>query len=98
MVRRLAGILAADIVGYSRLMSEDERGTHARYRALHEEITKPVIDRHRGRIVKLTGDGFLAEFGSVIDAVECAVALQRSWSNSERKLPQERRLVFRAGI
>jgi adenylate cyclase len=98
VVRRLAGILAADIVGYSRLMSEDERGTHARYRALHEEITKPVIDRHRGRIVKLTGDGFLAEFGSVIDAVECAVALQRSWSDTERKLPQERRLVFRAGI
>lgn len=97
-MRRLAAILAVDVVGYSRLMSEDEQRTYAHYRALHEEINKPVVDQHRGRVVKLTGDGFLAEFRSVIDAVECAVALQQSWSDSERKLPQEQRLVFRAGI
>lgn len=97
-MRRLAAILAVDVVGYSRLMSEHEQRTYAHYRAVHEEINKPVVDRHRGRVVKLTGDGFLAEFRSVIDAVECAVALQQSWSDSEQKLPPEQRLVFRAGI
>lgn len=97
-MRRLAAILAADVVGFSRLMAADEGGTYAHYRALHEEISKPLIDKYRGRMVKLTGDGFLAEFGSAIDAVECSIMLQQGWRDSQEKLPQEQRLVFRAGI
>ena len=97
-MRRLAAILAADVVGFSRLMAADERGTYAHYRALHEEVSKPAINSHHGRIVKLTGDGFLAEFGSVIDAVECGIVLQKGWRDSQQKLPQEQHLVFRAGI
>ncbi len=97
-MRRLAAILAADVVGFSRLMAADERGTYAHYRALHEEVSKPAINSHRGRIVKLTGDGFLAEFGSVIDAVECCMVLQKGWRDSQQRLPQEQHLVFRAGI
>jgi adenylate cyclase len=97
-VRRLAAILAADVVGFTRLMAADEQGTYAHYKALHEEISKPLIEKYRGRMVKLTGDGFLAEFGSVIDAVECAIRLQQGWRDSQDNVPQERRLVFRAGI
>jgi adenylate cyclase len=79
-------------------MAADERGTYAHYKTLHEEISKPLIEKYRGRMVKLTGDGFLAEFGSVIDAVECSMMLQQGWHDSQEKLPRERRLVFRAGI
>ena len=69
--RRLAAILAADVAGYSRLMGEDEEGTHARLQAHLRELVDPKIEEHRGRIVKNTGDGFLAEFASVLDAVRC---------------------------
>src|SRR5262245_27984636 len=72
--RRLAAILAADVVGYSRLVEQDEAGTLERLRAHRQEVFEPNIEKHRGRIFKLTGDGLLAEFGSVVDAVECAVS------------------------
>jgi len=75
--RRLAAILAADVAGYSRLMGADEEGTHERLRALRHELVDPKIAGHRGRIVKTTGDGLLIEFASVVDAVRCAVVVQR---------------------
>ena len=73
--RRLAAILAADVVGYSRLMGKDEEGTLARLKALRDKITDPTIGKHKGRIVKLMGDGMLVEFASAIDAVVCAVEI-----------------------
>jgi hypothetical protein len=76
-VRRLTAILAADVAGYSRLMGMDEEGTHERLKAYLRELVNPKIAEHRGRIVKNTGDGFLAEFASVLDAVRCAVEMQR---------------------
>ena len=76
MERRLAAILAADVVGYSRLMEQDEADTFLRLQAHRKELFEPEIDKHYGRIFKLMGDGLLAEFASVVDAVECAVALQ----------------------
>src|SRR5215470_14255257 len=75
--RRLAAILAVDVAGYSRLMGEDEEGTLAALRAVRRELGDPKIAEHRGRIVKTTGDGLLAEFASIVDAVHCAVAVQR---------------------
>ncbi len=74
--RRLAAILVADMVGYSRLIEADEAGTIARHKAYHKELIEPEIAAHKGRIVKTTGDGLLIEFGSAVDAVECAVASQ----------------------
>src|SRR5215469_2182977 len=76
--RRLAAILAADVVGYSRLMSADEEGTHFRLLAYRREVIAPRVREHRGRIVKHTGDGALVEFGSVVDAVRCALDVQNS--------------------
>jgi len=76
-VRRLTAILAADVAGYSRLMGADEEGTHERLKAHQRELVNPKIEEHRGRIVKNTGDGFLTEFASVVDAVRCAVEIQR---------------------
>ncbi len=73
--RRLAAILAADVAGYSRLMGADEEGTHERLQAHFAELVHPKIEEHRGRVVKNTGDGFLAEFASVVDAVRCAVEM-----------------------
>jgi class 3 adenylate cyclase len=75
--RRLVAILAADVAGYSRLTAADEEGTIARLRRLRDELIAPCIAKHQGRIVKTTGDGLLVEFTSVVDAVRCAVALQR---------------------
>ena len=77
MDRKLAAILAADVVGYSALMERDERGTFERLKAGRKELFEPEIARHHGHIFKLMGDGLLAEFSSVMDAVECAVALQK---------------------
>ena len=76
MDRKLAAILAADVVGYSALMEQDEQGTFERVKAGRKELFEPEIARHHGQIFKLMGDGLLAEFSSVMDAVECAVALQ----------------------
>ena len=78
MERRLAAILAADVAGYSRLMSFDESGTLASLQAHRSELIVPAIARHHGRVVKLMGDGILAEFGSVVEAVECAAEIQRA--------------------
>jgi TolB-like protein/class 3 adenylate cyclase/Tfp pilus assembly protein PilF len=96
--RRLAAILAADVAGYSRLMGADEEGTHERLKAHLRELVEPNIAEHRGRIVKNTGDGFLAEFPSVVDAVRCAVEVQRGMLGREHEEPDERRIRFRIGI
>src|SRR3954447_11655413 len=95
--RRLAAILAADIAGYSRLMGIDEVGT-ARSLREHRVVSDALIARHGGRIVKTTGDGLLLEFASVVDAVECAVAVQRVMDERNASVPQERRMLFRIGI
>jgi adenylate cyclase len=96
--RRLAAILAADVAGYSRLMGANEEATHAALMALRREVSEPKIAHHRGRIVKTTGDGFLAEFASVVDAVRCAVELQREMALRNDDVPSERRVQFRIGI
>ena len=82
--RRLAAILAADVAGYSRLMGEDEERTLERLKALRRELVDPKIAEHKGRIVKTTGDGVLVEFASVVDAVRCAVEVQRRYLNVTR--------------
>jgi class 3 adenylate cyclase len=97
-VRRLTAILAADVAGYSRLMGADEEGTHERLRAHLRELVDPKIKEHRGRTVKNTGDGFLAEFASIIDAVRCAVEVQRGMIDREPEAPDEQRIRFRIGI
>jgi len=96
--RRLAAILAADVAGYSRLMGADEEGTHERLKAHLGELVNPKIAEHRGRIVKNTGDGLLAEFASVVDAVRCAVEVQRGMADREPDVPEERRISFRLGV
>ncbi|MFN0113122.1 MAG: adenylate/guanylate cyclase domain-containing protein, partial [Paracoccaceae bacterium] len=80
--RRLAAILAADVVGYSRLMGADEAGTLAALRARWKDVLTPAVARHRGRVVKVMGDGVLVEFGSAVDAVECAVAVQAGFAGA----------------
>jgi adenylate cyclase len=97
-VRRLTAILAADVAGYSRLMGADEEGTHERLKAHLGELVDPKIKEHRGRIVKNTGDGMLAEFPSVVDAVRCAAEVQRGMIDREPEVPDERRIRFRIGI
>ena len=96
--RRLAAILAADVAGYSRLMGADEEGTLERLKALRRELLDPRIAEHRGRIVKTTGDGMLVEFGSVVDAVRCAVAVQQAMAERNAVDPPDRRIEFRVGI
>jgi adenylate cyclase len=97
-VRRLAAILAADVAGYSRLMGADEEGTHTRLQAHFAGLVHPKIEEHRGRVVKNTGDGLLAEFVSVVDAVRCATELQRAMIDREAEVPDEQRLRFRIGV
>jgi class 3 adenylate cyclase len=98
MERRLSVILAADVVGYSALMEQDEAGTFNRLRSHRKELFEPEIEKHHGRIFKLTGDGLFAEFTSVVDAVECAVSLQRGLFERNAKLPQDKRIELRIGI
>ncbi len=98
MKRKLAAILAADVAGYSRLMEADESGTFAALKAHREELIDPDIAEHHGRVVKLMGDGILAEFGSVLAAVQCAVAIQKTMADLNREVPPDRRLEFRMGI
>jgi adenylate cyclase len=98
MARRLAAILAADVVGYSRLMAADEKGTHARLKALRQGFIEPKIAEHHGRVAKLMGDGVLVEFASVVDAVECAAAIQTGVAERRAELPEDRRIDFRIGI
>ena len=96
--RRLAAILAADVAGYSRLMGADEEGTHERLKAHLRQLVDPKIKEHRGHIVKNTGDGLLAEFASVVDAVRCAAEVQRGMIDREPEVPDERRIRFRIGV
>src|SRR5713101_7058726 len=96
--RRLAAIMAADVAGYSRLMGADEEGTLAALRAIRRDLSDPKIKEHRGRIVKTTGDGLLVEFASVVDAVRCAVEVQRDMADRNVDVPAERRIDFRIGI
>src|SRR4051794_2208178 len=96
--RRLAAILAADVVGYSRLIERDERGTLERLKTCRKELVEPLLAEHRGRIIKLMGDGALCEFASVVDAVACAVAIQRDMAERETGVPEAERLRFRIGI
>ena len=98
MERRLAAILAADVVGYSRLMEQDEAGTFTRLRAHRKELFEPEIEKHNGRIFKLMGDGLLAEFGSVVDAVECAVVLQKGMAERNADVPADQRILERIGV
>jgi class 3 adenylate cyclase/pimeloyl-ACP methyl ester carboxylesterase len=98
MARRLAAILAADVAGYSRLMSADEAGTLATLQGHRDELITPTIERHRGRIVKLMGDGLLAEFDSVVEAVECAAEVQREMGERNRGAPADRRMLLRMGV
>jgi TolB-like protein len=98
MERRLAAILVADVVGYSAMMERDEAGTFARLRSHRTELIEPTVARHRGRIFKLTGDGLLAEFGSIVDAVECAAAMQRGMADRNRDLAEGERIEFRIGV
>src|ERR1700722_14697832 len=97
-VRRLPAILAADVAGYSRLMGADEEGTHERLKAHLRELVDPKIREHHGRIVKTTGDGLLAEFPSVVDAVRCAVEMQRGLVDRNAQTPEDERIIFRIGI
>ena len=92
MERKLAAILAADVVAYSHLMERDETGTFARLKERREAVVEPELANHRGRIFKLMGDGLLAEFSSVVDAVECAVSLQRGLSERNASRPVDQRI------
>ena len=98
MERKLAAILAADVAGYSRLMELDEAGTFERLRTRRTELVEPAITAHRGLIFKLMGDGLLAEFGSVVDAVECAVEIQRGMAERNAGLPEDHRIDMRIGV
>jgi adenylate cyclase len=96
--RRLAAILAADVAGYSRLMGQDEAGTLGRLRTHRREFIDPKIGQHKGRIVKTTGDGLLLEFPSVVEAVACAIAVQRGMAERNAATPENQRIEFRVGI
>jgi adenylate cyclase len=96
--RRLAAILAADVVGYSRLMGRDEAGTHSRVKALLRELVDPIVKAHKGRVVKTTGDGVLAEFASATEAVSAAVNIQRSVLDHNAVLSKDKHLILRIGL
>ena len=98
VIRRLAAILAADVAGYSRLMGADEEGTLARLMSYRRALLEPKIAEHHGRIVKTTGDGLLVEFPSAVDAVRCAVEVQRGMAERNAPLPIDQRIEFRVGI
>jgi adenylate cyclase len=96
--RKLAAIFAADIAGYSQLMGADEEGTLARLKELRSELIDPKNKQHRGRIVKTTGDGILIEFPSVVDAVRCAIEVQKDMGERNADVPREKRIEFRVGV
>jgi class 3 adenylate cyclase len=96
--RRLAAILAADVVGYSRLMGEDEATTLAALKARRKDILEPLVARNRGRIFKVSGDGVLIEFGSAVNAVQCAIDLQDAMASANLNLPTDRQIVLRVGV
>ncbi len=96
--RRLAAILVADVVGYSRLIGEDEAGTLEALRAHREKLIEPKVAEHEGRIVKLMGDGLLAEFPSAVEAVQCAIEIQLTMGERNADIPEDRRITYRVGI
>src|SRR5262245_29018504 len=96
--RRLAAILAADVVGYSRLIERDEGGTLAALRRRHQEIVNPLVAAHHGRVVKLMGDGVLVEFASAVNAVACAVELQKRMAAANDGVPPDRHIALRVGM
>src|ERR1051325_3603683 len=96
--RRLAGILAADVVGYSRLIGADEEGTFGRLRAIRADVIDPKINEHHGRLVKTTGDGLLVEFASVVEAVRCATEVQEAVAALNTGLAPDKAIEFRIGI
>ena len=96
--RRLAAILVADVAGYSRMMGADEEGTHERFKGHLRELVDPKIKEHRGRIVKSTGDGLLAEFPSAVNAVRCAAEVQRAMVDRNAGVPENKRISFRIGV
>src|SRR6202163_1230080 len=96
--RRLAAILATDVVGYSRVMGRDEEGTLAALKSLRESLIDPKVAEHRGRIVKTTGDGALVEFASAVDAVRCAMEIQRAMAERNAAIAEDQRVEFRIGI
>src|SRR5262245_54932793 len=98
MERKLAAILAADVVGYSRLMAADEPGTLTRLKALLKDIFEPKIAEHHGRVVKTTRDGLLVEFPSVVEAVQCGVEVEKANALRNADIPGDRRIEFRIGI
>ena len=97
-VRRLAAILAADISGYSRLMELDEEGTYARVTRQRRELIEPTLAEHHGKLIKYTGDGFLAMFDSPVEAVRCAIVIQQSMVGRNTSLPREQRILYRIGV
>ena len=96
--RRLAAILAADVVGYSKLMGQDETGTRAAVRKLRDEVIEPKIAEHQGRLFKSMGDGFLVEFPSVVNAVACAAAVQKAMIARNADIPEDRKVELRIGV
>src|SRR4051795_10505414 len=96
--RKLAAVLAADVVGYSRLTGADEDRTLARLRALRSDLIDPTIAVHNGRVIKRTGDGALVEFRSVVDAVRCAIEVQNAMVERNAGVPENRRIEFRLGV
>src|SRR5262245_34775139 len=96
--RRLAAIVAADIAGYSRLMGMDEEGTHARIKRHRRELVEPTIAEHHGRLIKYTGDGFLAMFDSPVEAVRCAIVIQQGMIGRNTSLPRDQRILYRIGV
>src|SRR5215475_7377227 len=96
--RRLAAILAADVVGYSRMMQRDEAGTFSALKTRRKAILQPLVSKHQGRIVKLMGDGVLVEFASAVAAVACAVELQQAMKAANEDLPEDRHIVLRVGL
>lgn len=98
MARRLAAILAADVVGYSRLMGADEVGTLEQLKCLRRKLVQPKIIAHGGRIVKLMGDGLLAEFPSVVEAVQCAMEIQKGMEERALDLPEDQQIRLRIGV
>ena len=97
-IRRLAAILAADVAGYSRLIGADETGTLGRLRTIRTELIDPAIAAHNGRLVKTTGDGFLVEYGSVVDALRSAIEIQAGMAVRNLPIPQDQRIEFRMGL
>jgi adenylate cyclase len=98
ITRRLAAILSADVVGYSRLIGADEEGTLNRLRSIRADVIEPKINEYRGRIVKTTGDGLLVEFSSVVDALRCATQWQHGMNERNAAAPGDNRIEFRIGV